>query len=148
MIWAGWRRYNSELQKETKRLILASDRVVVTTLRRNDDDIHENETFRVTEEAFREQLAGAIEFGDVYLASWAISAAEATKLEFFESGIRTLVLTLAGPPDDLSGGRITAIVQYGANPKEPIMADCTEDIYHIVRRKARQIEAQKESQER
>lgn len=148
IICAGCSRNESEeLSRNTKQLILGSDSVVVTTLRRNDDDTQEDETFRVTEEVFREQLASAIEFGDICPGSGAFSAGEITRLEFCESGIRTLVLTLVGPPDGLSGGRQTVLVDDYVNQKK-VAIYSTENLYQIVKRKVRQMEAERESQER
>ena len=145
IICAGCSRDESEeLSRNTKRLILGSDSVVVTTLRRNDDDAQEDETFRVTKEAFRKKLASAIEFGDIDTGSWAFSAGEATRLEFFESGIRTLVLTLVGSPDDLSGGRQTVFVDDCVNQKKKTAVCSTENLYQIVKMKTLQIKAERE----
>ena len=150
---------NKELLQDTKRLILASDSVVVTAIRGNaeklaelkktrtgeihTEEIQETVTFRVTEEVFREQLASAIEFGRRYTDSVIFSTSHRTTLEFYRSRTRVLVLTMYGTSNE---GRIAVSVVDCANQKHATL-DCAASLYEIAEKKVAAERAKRESPE-
>jgi hypothetical protein len=137
MIWheGSWRR---NVAQNTKRLILASDSIVVTAAggrKPRKEDV----TFRVTEQAFREQLAGGIEFGDLYPRLETRTIGNHLLLEFYESGTRTLLLHLLHQPSDLSDDRWTLVVyvhDYVSQRETTIYS--TERLYRLVEAKVLQ----------
>jgi len=124
---------SDEIERNTRKLILSSDMVELTTSGREEDGIVdlERQTFLIKKEAFRKQLADAIEFGDIIHKSGSNVAVRVTTLQFYESGILTLTLQLVGQPDSLSGGRQPVFVHDHTNHKK-VEIESTADLYDTI----------------
>ena len=140
-----------ELARNTKRRILSSDSVLVI-------DYPEGipvkglkpVKFRVAAQAFREQLANAIEVREVLRLNLGkvstaqltreVSTTQLTVLEFYESGTRTLRLHLFGSSGDLDedGETFTVFVEDFIDSKET-MAEFTASLSRVVKAKVLQV---------
>jgi len=135
-ILAGCSREDvDKIAEDTRKLILSADSVVITVVRtrvREDrKGVRERHTFRIADEAFRNELADAIEFPHVTYREGSYSTNEFVALEFYKSGVPTLRLELVGSPSKLSGGRQTVLVETYSNHKM-IEVESTANLYDTV----------------